>query len=175
MLFKYLIIVLFFLTAFDKIKNWSDHQVSIEAYELFNIKWVKLALFIFTSTEIYISFSFLLLDPQLISTTLCILLLSIYTGAVTINLRKGYKYISCGCGSVLESNKLSWEIVIRNFFLITISVYLFASNFLILETYTIIQNISSLLLALGCIFVYGIFKVIIKDLKLLNVILTKFI
>ncbi|QWJ09315.1 hypothetical protein J5V76_28760 (plasmid) [Bacillus mycoides] len=54
-------------------------------------------------------------------------LLTVYSLGVIINLLRGKSNISCGCGGSLESNHLSWPLIIRN--LIFIIFFLFTYTF----------------------------------------------
>jgi hypothetical protein len=47
-----------------------------------------------------------------------------YTIAVSINIYRGNMSISCGCGGVLESEKLTFFIIYRNFLLIILGLSL---------------------------------------------------
>ncbi|MBJ6950286.1 hypothetical protein JG666_23760, partial [Vibrio cholerae] len=53
-----------------------------------------------------------------------VLLLLVYSVAISINLLRGRKEISCGCGGVLGNHKLSWMLVVRNLFIGAVSVIL---------------------------------------------------
>lgn len=47
-----------------------------------------------------------------------ILLLSVYTAALIINLRRGRSELSCGCGGILGNHQISWWMVGRNILLL---------------------------------------------------------
>jgi hypothetical protein len=44
----------------------------------------------------------------------CVMMLIVYTIAITINLRRGRTEMSCGCGGVAGQHLLSWKLVLRN-------------------------------------------------------------
>jgi len=56
---------------------------------------------------------------------LCILLLAVYSCAIAINLVRGRREVSCGCGGIAGNHTLSWWLVLRNFTLMIMGGWLF--------------------------------------------------
>ncbi|WP_113927172.1 MauE/DoxX family redox-associated membrane protein [Bacillus sp. P14.5] len=122
---KYMLGLLFFLTAIDKIINWSKHLTTIKMYSLIPSILNKPALIFFLLIESFISVNFLLFTNNRIAALSLIILVFIYSTAVTLNLARKNTDFSCGCGSVLESEKLHWGLVLRNLIIILSGVIIF--------------------------------------------------
>lgn len=122
---KYILGVLFFLTAIDKIKNWSKHLTTIKMYNLIPTILIKPSLIFFLLIESFISVNFLFLTTNRIAALSLIILVSIYSTAVTLNLIRKHTDFGCGCGSVLESEKLHWGLVLRNVMIISAGIIIF--------------------------------------------------
>ena len=122
---KYMLGLLFFLTAIDKINNWSKHHKAIKMYNLIPTVLIKPSMVIFFMIESFISINFLLFNTNRIASLSLVILVFIYTTAVTLNLVRKNTDFSCGCGSVLESDKLHWGLVLRNIILISAGLIIF--------------------------------------------------
>jgi hypothetical protein len=116
---------LFLMTSADKIRNWRNHIISIKLYRILPNHFSVPILIIFFVTEIFISVSLLSHNITLINIVVAILLLLIYTTAVAINLIRNNKDISCGCGSIFESDRLHIGILYRNMLLVIILFFIY--------------------------------------------------
>ncbi|WP_440705767.1 MauE/DoxX family redox-associated membrane protein [Heyndrickxia oleronia] len=109
---------LFITTAFDKIKNWNKHKISISQYKLLPKRFITYFLFLMVVSELMIAILFYFFSVNIFSVSLLTVIILIYTSAVFINLIRGNTEINCGCGSFLENQELNYGIVIRNIFIL---------------------------------------------------------
>ena len=105
---------LFLTSSFSKMRKMYVHVSIVQDYGLLPQQLVP----IFARTEVTIEFiiSLCLLFGLFQTFTLFVVLalLIIYTTAITVNLIRGRKEISCGCGGLIGSHQLSWWLVLRN-------------------------------------------------------------
>lgn len=110
--FMELLAILFFLTAIDKLKHWYNHIGNMKSYRIIHGSLIKPLLFLFLIGELFISISLVVTGITLYNSIIFYTLLFTYTSAVLINLVRGNQQISCGCGSVLDSEQLSSILII---------------------------------------------------------------
>lgn len=161
---KMIFVILFFSTAIHKVRYRKRHVQAIKAYEIIKEEWASLFFYIFLIFEGYISLSLIFTGFTIYNTLVCLLLLSVYTIAVGINLARGRRNLSCGCGGVLESEQLNFGIVFRNLFLMCLFLLSFFLQDLVSHPLTVDQMISIALIAGSSLLVIGIGKEI-KKLK----------
>ncbi|WP_164931628.1 MauE/DoxX family redox-associated membrane protein [Longirhabdus pacifica] len=125
---KFLIVIMFFSTAYEKWKNIDEHIAIIKAYDIIPDSMVK----VFAWTNIGIEFLAVLClavgFQHTIGYVFIIALLCMYATAISINLIRGNKEISCGCGGVLGNHQLSWWLVLRNTAMIALTIMLMSNT-----------------------------------------------
>ncbi|SMO65640.1 MauE/DoxX family redox-associated membrane protein [Melghirimyces algeriensis] len=150
--------ILFLTTAWSKWRGWDRHTQLMTAYRIIPSGWVPWFLGGFLISECYIALTLLLFGFQPITIGLGLGLLFLYTGAVVINLVRGNQDISCGCGSVLESDRLSWGLVVRNLFLMAMVVLGWMSSLASSPEMGWIHQTLLTLVAVGVILIAGNLK-----------------
>lgn len=110
--------IVLFLSAWDKVKDLKKTFVKIEAYRLLHKKIVKPFAIIATLLEFYLSFRLVSLNFNVVDGLMFTILMSIFMIGIGINLYVGNTEISCGCGGVLEKDRLSINHIYRNAILI---------------------------------------------------------
>ncbi|WP_157721975.1 MauE/DoxX family redox-associated membrane protein [Tumebacillus avium] len=128
LLLRLLLAFLFFTTAWSKLKKMGEHIGIVEDYKILPKRLVKP----FAKGEVYfeLSLSLLLIVGiyQDLTALAAVLLLLIYTTAITVNLLRGRKEISCGCGGAAGNHQLSGWLVLRNAVLIVLAMIVYAVN-----------------------------------------------
>ncbi len=158
---SYLISIIFIASFIDKITNWKIFKVKVEEYRIIPNRLIKPLSTIFMATDAYIGFMFLLKEIGLLNILLLVFILIVYTTAILINLFRGNIYISCGCGGVLESDKLSTLLVYRNIVLIILGISLLKMNdFLNINSDSYI--VLPFLVSIAILLLYGVAKVFIE-------------
>jgi uncharacterized membrane protein YphA (DoxX/SURF4 family) len=114
LLIRLLMASIFLSTAISKIKHFDDSILTIQDYKIIPNSFSKPFSVANILLEIVIGSLLLLGIIQKFTSVIGAILVLIYTIAITINLFKGRNDFSCGCGGVLESNTISWWLVIRN-------------------------------------------------------------
>lgn len=154
--------IIFLNTSISKILNFQIHLIDIKNYLIINGKnTIKIFAVVTTVVETFITISFFTMSNFIVSSILAIALLLIYSSAVSLNIIRGRTQISCGCGGVLESKHLSWNLLYRNIallILILINAIIFQSvNFTFkldhIQEYLLIMFLS--LLISITVFTYG--------------------
>jgi Methylamine utilisation protein MauE len=168
LLFPILCLVLsliFFFSAIDKFRNWNKFLTKVEEYRILPKSFVKPANILILIVELYLVGAFLTMNIHVWDICIFLLLMTIYSFAISINLYRGNTVISCGCGGPLESDRLSISLVIRNLFLMIIgSLLLFVEN----ATITVITFLVSLAFSLCLITLYGVVNLYFNNLRLIN-------
>lgn len=106
--------VLFVSAAWSKTMDWEKHVSMVKDYQLLPGK----LLFSFARLEViaeWLTGAFLFLGLfQSFAYSAALLLLCMYTTAITINLWRGRRELSCGCGGLAGNHLISWGLVLRN-------------------------------------------------------------
>lgn len=116
--------LLFVTTFISKIIHWKEHKQTMASYKILPAKVISISLLFFLINEAVIAFSALLVGWRPFNGILATILLLIYTLAIGINLLRGRRDLACGCGGVLENERLHYGLVVRNLLLITAVVFL---------------------------------------------------
>jgi Methylamine utilisation protein MauE len=121
--------LIFFTTFISKVINWKDYKQTIASYKIIPPKGISISLLFFLINEAVIALSALLVGWRPFNAVMATILLLIYTIAISINLLRGRKDLACGCGGVLESERLHYGLVIRNLlFIIAVVLLSFTSK-----------------------------------------------
>ncbi|OUA87631.1 MauE/DoxX family redox-associated membrane protein [Bacillus thuringiensis] len=119
--FYLLLVIIFLSSSLDKILNWKKHFFTAEKYKI--VTGMSLTIILITLVIMELIIGIILLIQTNISLILILLfnfLLCCYSLVVLYSLLKGNSNISCGCGGLLESDKLHLGIIIRNIVIIII-------------------------------------------------------
>jgi uncharacterized membrane protein YphA (DoxX/SURF4 family) len=128
LIIRTLIGVIFLSSGISKIPKFEEHLIILKEYNIIPAKLIKIIGITGVMFEIFLGGMFLLGLFTKFAVFLSIILLTVYSIAISYNLLKGKKEISCGCGGILGNNSLSWFLVVRNFFLVLICTFLFFSD-----------------------------------------------
>jgi uncharacterized membrane protein YphA (DoxX/SURF4 family) len=181
---RIIIFVIFFSSGFQKLKEIESHKGVIEDYRILPTKFVPLfariepVLEILSSICIFLSFFFT------VNLYICIFLLIMYSLAVIINLIRGRREISCGCGGIVGKHNLSWWIVFRNLLLIISCTALLKQKpvWFSLDNYLREQAIGKIFSLSGWLCLFSVVLILLiylcamdirSILKKMNIILTK--
>ncbi|MGC4377299.1 MauE/DoxX family redox-associated membrane protein [Fictibacillus sp. Mic-4] len=116
--------IIFFSSFISKITNLTEHSNVIKSYKILPNKFVMSFAFVEISLEFFSSLLVLLGYLQEIASSILILLLILYSLAISLNLFNGRTRISCGCKGVMGDHKLSWILVLRNLLIICLCYWL---------------------------------------------------
>lgn len=115
---------LFLTTGYEKLVDKEKHFAILKEYRILPKNYIRLLGTIEIYTEL-ITGAMLLIGLFLkVFVLISITLFLIYSSAISINLIKGKKEISCGCGGIVGHHHLSWKLVIRNFIFIILAIIL---------------------------------------------------
>lgn len=166
-----LIVLVFSLTAIDKVLNWHKHIRTMKNYRIVTGAKLHLILTLMILGEIYISISLILNGATLANTATFLALISLYTIAIVINLIRGNVEMSCGCGSILESNRLTYRLVLRNFIFVAVFIVILINQEYKINQLFPLEIILMLLLSI-CILILGsLIKEVMNGREILNKIL----
>ncbi|MBW3698828.1 methylamine utilization protein [Bacillus aerophilus] len=116
----YLLGIIFAGAWLDKARKQKAHVQQINAYRLLPPSFAAPMFYVFLSIELVCTIHLFIWNMSILPAIGLTALLCIYTGAVTFNLIRGHRDISCGCGGLLENDRLHWGIVIRNLLMLTL-------------------------------------------------------
>lgn len=155
LIFSYLLALILLFSVLDKIKNWKKSHSKVEAYGILPSNLIKPLNFLFVILELYLCLVLITKQPHILDIMLFILIMGIYTSAIAINLHKGHVQISCGCGGVLESNRLTPFLIYRNLCLIIIALILLSEE---KRNYSTLESIHAMLLASILLLLFGAYR-----------------
>jgi len=121
----YLLGIIFAGAWLDKVKKQTAHMQQMNAYRLLPPSFTAPMFYLFLTAELVSTVCLFVWHMTLVPAIGLTALLCIYTGAVTFNLLRGYRDISCGCGGLLDNERLHWGIVIRNVSMLALVIGLF--------------------------------------------------
>lgn len=106
--------IVFILSGTEKLAKQEEHRRLLFNYQILSMKQIKRFLPVLASLEILIGLLLFSLQLSKVAIVGAVGLMLIFTGAIAINLFRGRKDISCGCGGVMGNHKISWWLVVRN-------------------------------------------------------------
>ncbi|MEJ8548725.1 MauE/DoxX family redox-associated membrane protein [Brevibacillus borstelensis] len=116
---------LFISTSVAKFRKPQEHMLTVKEYRILS----SFLLYPFARAEMIVEFlTGILLFLGMFQKTVALLavfLLAIYSLAIVVNLLRGRKEISCGCGGAAGDHPISWFLVLRNFLLIGMGICLY--------------------------------------------------
>ncbi|MBH0332188.1 methylamine utilization protein MauE [Brevibacillus brevis] len=122
LLFRLILAFLFLSTFVSKISDMGTHLSIVRAYQIIPYSWSKGFTYLDLGLQVSVAVSLLIGLFTTLGLFLAILLLGVYTLAISINLARGRKKISCGCGGMAGNHFLSWKLVLRNLVFISLAV-----------------------------------------------------
>ncbi|MED1783725.1 MauE/DoxX family redox-associated membrane protein [Brevibacillus fortis] len=123
LLFRLILAFLFLSTFVSKISDMGTHLSIVRAYQIIPYSWSKSFTYLDLGLQATVAISLSLGLFTTLGLSLAILLLGAYTLAISINLARGRRKISCGCGGMAGNHFLSWKLVLRNLVFISLAVY----------------------------------------------------
>ncbi|NTU32688.1 methylamine utilization protein MauE [Brevibacillus sp. HB1.1] len=123
LLFRLILAFLFLSTFVSKIIDMGTHLSIVRAYQIIPYSWSKSFTYMDLVLQAAVAISLLIGLFTTLGLSLAVLLLGAYTLAISINLARGRKKISCGCGGMAGNHFLSWKLVLRNLVFISMAVY----------------------------------------------------
>jgi uncharacterized membrane protein YphA (DoxX/SURF4 family) len=117
-LLKYILTLMpayiFFFSSITKVNDYSKHLEVVKSYNILPHSLIKFVTTTMIIVELFASV-IVIIDIATFYGIICLIFLTlIYTLAIQINLLRGRRDLSCGCGGVLGDHKLSYKLVIRN-------------------------------------------------------------
>ncbi|HEU5138326.1 MAG TPA: MauE/DoxX family redox-associated membrane protein [Bacillales bacterium] len=154
--------VLFMTTAMDKVIHFREHAAAMENYQIVKTGFNKPLLVLFILTEVFLIFSFFTLHIEIFNIVVALVLLGIYTLAVLINLLRGNTNIDCGCGSVLENDRLTYRMIGRNCFFMFMIILAFVIERNDTANFSVFGRIWMIMFSTGLMLVVAIIKEYLK-------------
>ena len=105
---------IFLFSSISKIKDYVNHIEVVKSYKILPDIFSKYLVNIFLFIELLASLMIIFRVFMTYSVIALFLLTAIYSVAIIINLARGRKDLSCGCGGVLGDHNISYRLVIRN-------------------------------------------------------------
>ena len=105
--------ILLMFGAWQKLRDPLVFSAAVENYGLLSASWVPVLAFCLPIMEAAAGTMLLLPKTAMLGGATALLVLSLATSAVVINLLRGRRDIDCGCGG-LSHQPLSWGLVSRN-------------------------------------------------------------
>ncbi|SFD08270.1 Uncharacterized membrane protein YphA, DoxX/SURF4 family [Bacillus sp. 491mf] len=121
---------LFISTALSKLTHFSEHIIIIKEYQIIPNQTAKFFATIEVIIELLCAFFLLVGLFSTIASLGLLILLTLYTLGISVNLLRKRTHISCGCGGMAGNHQLSWFLVLRNTILLG-ALYVLLQN----ETY----------------------------------------
>ncbi|PCK19684.1 methylamine utilization protein [Bacillus pumilus] len=151
----YFLGIIFAGACLDKVRKQTAHVQQMNAYRLLPPSFTAPMFYLFLFVELVCTAGLFLWNMSLVPAIGLIALLCIYTGAVMFNLLRGHRDISCGCGGLLENERLHWGIVIRNVLMLSLVIGLFYAHAYV-DTIPWHVNIICFLIAVAVCFIIAI-------------------
>lgn len=127
---RILISTLFITTGFDKLMKKEEHFVILKEYRIIPEKLNRVLGTIEIYIEVITGIMLLIGLCVKIFALIAIFLLLTYSYAIGLNLYRGRKEISCGCGGIAGNHHLSWKLIFRNsiFIIVLLGLFIFQSD-----------------------------------------------
>ncbi|KEP27606.1 MauE/DoxX family redox-associated membrane protein [Bacillus zhangzhouensis] len=151
----YLLGIIFAGAWLDKVRKQTAHVQQMNAYRLLPPSFAAPMFYLFLFVELVCTVHLFIWNMSLVPAIGLTALLCIYTGAVTFNLLRGHRDISCGCGGLLENERLHWGIVIRNMLMLALVMGLFYVHSYV-ETIPLNFKIICFLIAVAVCFIIAV-------------------
>ncbi|HDX9638574.1 TPA: MauE/DoxX family redox-associated membrane protein [Bacillus mobilis] len=119
---------IFITSSLYKLLRFEQHYAIVYSYNVVPESTNRLFAWFDSVVELVIGLCLLIGLLLKINLIFAILLLLMYTIAITINLFRGRTNIDCGCGGVVGNGKISKKLVFRNVIMI-ISIFILWLNF----------------------------------------------
>ncbi|MFD2171482.1 MauE/DoxX family redox-associated membrane protein [Tumebacillus lipolyticus] len=124
LIFRVILGVMFFSSGISKLKKMPEHFSILKDYRILPASLIKPFGWCEVIAEVAVGLLLLSGFYQSIAAWTTMSLLVVYTLAIAINLLRGRREISCGCGGVAGNHHLSWWLAIRNTVLFLIGGWL---------------------------------------------------
>lgn len=118
---------LFLSTGMSKWKKMQEHIAIVKEYRILPASSIPLFVRAEIAVELLTGVLLFLGMFQTFGASLASLLLILYSFAIALNLIRGRREISCGCGGVAGNHRISWLLVVRNLLLTMLAAWVFFS------------------------------------------------
>lgn len=173
-LISIIIVILFLLTATDKVLHWNTHINTVINYRILHNSLIKPITILMIIAEFYICVSLLFKGANYYNLFVFLSLLIVYTTAIVINLVRGNVNMSCGCGSVFESSNLNFGLVIRNSLLVLVYLFVFLNNEYTLSQLNFYDTSVLIGLSIWLVLIWAIVKEFLDGKKILEKVIKIF-
>jgi len=112
--FRFVLAFLFLSTAWSKRKTMAEHIGIVRDYQILPERLTEPFAKAETYVELVLGALLLIGLFQPFAAAGSVLMLIVYTIAITVNLLRGRTEMSCGCGGLAGQHRLSWKLVVRN-------------------------------------------------------------
>ena len=103
---------LFLSSGLKKILSFTAFQSTLKSYQILPKNFTTIASMLIVAAEFTLTGMWIMVSMRPIAAVGSSVLLTVYTFAIGINLKRSRSHISCGCG--WNEQPLSWSLVIRN-------------------------------------------------------------
>jgi hypothetical protein len=126
---KLAVALIFFISAIQKLRDIEAFELTVDLYDLIPDSLVKGFSRILPVAEL-VTAGLLVTNLQegLSGLSLAILIMTVTTLAVVVNLTRGNIDMSCGCGGLEDESSLSWSLVGRNIVILGVLAVCLVSN-----------------------------------------------
>ncbi|TCP58993.1 methylamine utilization protein MauE [Tumebacillus sp. BK434] len=121
---RIILAVLFLSSAVSKLQKMPEHFAILQDYQILPASAVRPFGWLEVGAELLVGSLLVLGWLQPLTAWVTAGLLLMYSAAVAINLLRGRREISCGCGGVAGNHQLSWKLVARNVLLMLVCGFL---------------------------------------------------
>ena len=147
--------------AWQKINDLEMFQAAVEAYDLIPLASARAFSLSFVFIELSIAVFLICNIASSLTVISAIVLMSLTTFAISINLIRGNADVSCGCGGIEDEQRLSWGLVSRNIVIVVmLGMCLIDTNS---RAYNLLDGINLLFGATSIYLVYLLFSQLIAN------------
>lgn len=114
--------LLFIWAATHKLRGVTAFRAALADYALLPRRWLAPAAALLIAAELSVAAGLWLRGAGIAAAAAAAGLLTIYTGAIAVNLRRGRRDIDCGCAGVAGQQPLSAALVVRNLVLAVVAL-----------------------------------------------------
>ncbi|MFD2169221.1 MauE/DoxX family redox-associated membrane protein [Tumebacillus lipolyticus] len=116
--------MIFMSTGWSNFKKLEEHTGIIMAYKILPSRMASVFAKVDVWFQLLVSVLLLLGLFRQAALGIVTVLLLLYATAISVNMWRGRREISCGCGGVMGDHHLSWSLVVRNVLLAFVSGWL---------------------------------------------------
>lgn len=158
--------IILMIGACQKLRDLSMFQAAVEAYDLIPLANARFFSAAYAIIELTVAVFLISNFAPSTSVVSAMILMSVTTFAISINLLKGNTDVSCGCGGIEDEQRLSWTLVSRNAAIISLlCICLFDTRY---RTYDLLDSFNLILGSTSIYVVYLLSSQLIANQEKLN-------